>query len=145
MMADLDAFIDARRSTAFAYFNHDCAHVAADWVREATGVDALAPLRGDGGPLDGESLLRALRFVRQAGGRAPARECFIAAGEFLLGPSVPGLAAHRGDVVLVRSGGRVGRVSGYGFGVCTGAHVVAPGADRLGFLPITAAEAAWRI
>lgn len=145
MMADLDAFIDARRSTAFAYFNHDCAHVAADWVREATGVDALAPLRGDGGPLQGGSLLRALRFVRQAGAGQPARECFIAAGEFLLGPSVPGLAARRGDVVLVRSGGRVGRVSGYGFAVCTGTHIVAPGADRLMFLPITAAEVAWRI
>lgn len=144
-MADLDAFIDSRRTVPFAYFQHDCAHVAADWVREVTGVDALKPLRGDGGPLQGARLLRALRFVRQAGAGAPARDCFVAAGEFLLGPSVPGLSARRGDVVLVRSGGRVGRVSGYSFGVCTGAHVVAPGTDRLEFLPLTSSEASWRL
>ena len=141
----LDQFIDARRALPFAYFQHDCAHVAADWVREATGHDAMQALRGEAGPLEGQSLLTALRFVRQAGCGAPARESFIAAGEFLLGPSEPGLLARRGDVVLARSGGRVGRVSGFSFGICTGPHIVAPGTDCLEFLPITAAEATWRI
>lgn len=142
---DLDTFINQRRATPFAYFEHDCAHVAADWVRERTGVDALQALRGEGAPLEGGRLLTALRFVRQAGGGGSARECFIAAGEFLLGPSVPGLIARRGDVVLARSGGPIGRVSGYSFGICTGSHIVAPGTDRLEFLPITTAEAAWRL
>lgn len=58
---------------------------------------------------------------------------------------MPGLTARRGDVVLARSGGKVGRVSGYSYGICTGAHIVAPGTDRLEFLPITHAEAAWRL
>lgn len=142
---DLDTFIHQRRATPFAYFEHDCAHVAADWVREVTGQDVLQALRGTGAPLEGGHLLTALRFVRQAGGGRPARESFIAAGEFLLGPSVPGLMARRGDVVLARSGGSVGRVSGYSFGICTGAHIVAPGTDSLEFLPLTAAEAAWRL
>lgn len=144
-MTELDAFVNARRAVPFEYFQHDCAHVAADWVKLRTGHDALEALRGSGAPLDGGSLLRALRFVRQAGAGAPARESFIAAGEFLLGPSRHGLTARRGDVVLARSGGRVGRVSGYSFGVCTGAHIVAPGTDRLEFLPITSAEAAWSL
>ncbi len=144
-MRELDDFVNARRAVPFEYFQHDCAHVAADWVKLRTGHDALAPLRGHGAPLDGAHLLRALRFVRQAGAGAPARESFIAAGEFLLGPARPGLTARRGDVVLARSGGKVGRVSGYSYGICTGAHIVAPGTDRLEFLPITSAEAAWSL
>ncbi len=144
-MRELDDFVNARRAVPFEYFQHDCAHVAADWVKLRTGHDALAPLRGQGAPLDGARLLRALRFVRQAGAGAPARESFIAAGEFLLGPARPGLTARRGDVVLARSGGKVGRVSGYSYGICTGAHIVAPGTDRLEFLPITSAEAAWSL
>lgn len=145
-MTELDDFVNARRAVPFEYFQHDCAHVAADWVKARTGHDALAPLRGEGAPLDGGSLLRALRFVRQAGGTgADARASFIAAGEFLLGPARAGLTARRGDVVLARSGAKVGRVSGYSFGICTGAHVVAPGTDRLEFLPITSAEAAWSL
>lgn len=134
----LDAFIAERRDRAFEYFVHDCAGLAADWVLRSTGADVLAPLRAPGHALAGRRLLPALRWVRDAGG-------FAAAGDRLLGPPRPGLMAQRGDVVLVRSGGRVRRVSGYSFGVCTGAHVVAPGHRALVFLPITEAVAAWRI
>lgn len=138
MSIDLDTFIDARRHTGFAYFEHDCATIAADWVRERRGADPLEPLRGQGGALAPKRLLTALRHVRAAGG-------FEAIATALLGPSLPGRMAQRGDVVLARSGGRIGRVSGYSFGICTGPHVVAPGTDRLAFLPITDGVAAWRI
>lgn len=137
-MKDLDAFINVRRAQRFEYFAADCATPAADWVLLRTGVDPLAPLRVDGGPLARKSLLTALRHVRAHGG-------FEGTATALLGPSVPGLMARRGDVVLVKSGGRVGRVSGYAFGISTGAHLVAPGADRLMFLAVTEAVAAWRL
>lgn len=138
MSIDLDTFIDVRRHTGFAYFEHDCASIAADWVRERRGTDPLEPLRAQGGALAPKRLLTALRHVRTAGG-------FEAAATALLGPPLPGRMAQRGDVVLARSGGRIGRVSGYSFGICTGPHVVAPGNDQLAFLPITEGVAAWRI
>lgn len=135
-MQALDAFIEARRDRPFEYFSHDCAHLAADWVLDRTGSDPLAPLRA--GVLGSRNLLTALRFVRECGG-------FVQAGERLLGPSLPGLMAQRGDVVLMRSGRRPGRVSGFSFGVATGTHLTGPGRDGLEFLPATDAVAAWRL
>ncbi len=135
-MVHLDEFLSARRDRPFEYFAHDCVHLAADWVLEKTGSDPLAPLRAD--LLDAKNLLAALRYVRAAGG-------FIAAGERLLGPSLLGLMAQRGDVVLMRSGGRVGRVSGFSFGIATGTHLVGPGLRELEFVPVTDGVAAWRV
>ncbi len=137
-MRELDEFLQARLERPFAYFEADCARLAADWVLVRTGRDPLAPLRLAGGALEPRRLLPALRYVHAQGG-------FVAAATALLGDSVLGLMARRGDVVMVRSGRRVGRVSGYAFGVCTGQHVVVPGAHRLVFLGMTAGVAAWRI
>lgn len=138
MKPDLDAFIDARRMVPFAYFSHDCAHIAADWVRENTGRDVLADLRVDGAPVARQNLLAALRTVRAAGG-------FLQAGMQRLGPCLPGLMAQRGDVVLALSGRKIGIVSGYSFGICTGTNIVCPGNDRLEFLPLSDGVAAWRV
>jgi len=135
-VAHLDDFLSARRDRPFEYFAHDCVHLAADWVLEKTGSDPLAPLRAD--LLDAKNLLAALRYVRAAGG-------FVAAAERLLGPSLPGLMAQRGDVVLMRSGGRVGRVSGFSFGLATGTHLAGPGPNELVFVPVTEGVAAWRV
>jgi len=136
--ADLDAFIDARRHVAFAYFTQDCAHIAADWVREKTGADPLRDLRALGGPLEARNLLTALRAVRAAGGMA-------AMATARLGEPVPALMAQRGDVVLVMSGRPVGRVSGYAFGVCTGSHIALPNDHGLVFQPLKAGVVAWRV
>jgi len=138
MKANLDAFIAARRGEAFEYFRHDCVHIAADWVLEKTGKDPLADLRAESSPLGRKHLLASLRIVRRAGG-------FIQAATQRLGPFLPGLMAQRGDVVLALSGGKIGRVSGYSFGICTGAHIVCPGTDSLEFLPLTSGVAAWRV
>jgi hypothetical protein len=138
MSIDLDTFIDARRHVGFAYFEHDCATIAADWVRERRGSDPLDALRAKGGALAPKRLLTALRHVRAAGG-------FELTASALLGPALPGLMAQRGDVVLVKSGRHTGRVSGYCFGVCTGSSIAAPGKARLEFLPLTAGVAAWRV
>lgn len=135
---ELDRFIDARRNTPFEYFTHDCVHIAADWVLASTGQDPLADMRGEAGVLGRRRLLPALRIIRAAGG-------FEAAASARLGPSKPGLLAQRGDVVLATTGGKIGRVSGYGFGICTGPHIVVPSNDRLVFLPLTAGVAAWHV
>lgn len=135
MATDLDTFIAERRGTAFEYFQHDCAHVAADWVQARTGKDPMWDLR----PILAEKhLLRALRAVRREGG-------FEAAAARRLGPPKPGLMAQRGDIVLTRSGRPIGRVSGYSFGICTGSHIVCPGDQRLEFLPLTDGVAAWAV
>ncbi|MET3476300.1 DUF6950 family protein [Variovorax atrisoli] len=138
MTKNLDDFIAARRDVPFEYFRHDCAHIAADWIIACTGNDPLADLRAADAPLGRKSLLAAMRAVRAAGG-------FLSAANERLGPSLPGAMAQRGDVVLARSGGKVGRVSGYSFGICTGAHIAAPAVDRLAFLPISKGVATWRI
>ncbi|MBB1601586.1 DUF6950 family protein [Variovorax sp. UMC13] len=137
-MADLDAFIDARRNTPFEYFLQDCAHIAADWVFAKTGADPLADLRSPGGPFEARNLLAALRLVRAAGG-------YQAMATQRLGADLPPLLAQRGDVMLVMSGRPVGRVRGFTFGVCTGSHIAAPDNDGLVFLPITSGVAAWRV
>lgn len=138
MAANLDEFIDARRSAPFAYFEQDCAHIAAAWVAEKTGSDPMADLRAAGGPLAGHNLLTALRAVRDAGG-------FQAMATVRLGPLMPPLMAQRGDVVLIKSGRAVGCVRGYTFGVCTGSHVAVPDNDGLVFQPLSAGVAAWRV
>ncbi|WP_428744989.1 MULTISPECIES: DUF6950 family protein [Variovorax] len=137
-MKNLDDFISVRRNAPFEYFRHDCAHIAADWVIERTGKDPLADLRAPDAPIGRKHLLATLRAVRAAGG-------FLSAATARLGPPLPGTMAQRGDVVLARSGGKVGRVSGYSFGICTGSHIAAPAADRLVFLPLTAGVATWRV
>lgn len=138
MAANLDAFIAARRALPFAYFSQDCGHIAADWVLEKTGADPLAALRGEGGPFESKRLLTALRAVRAAGG-------FIALGDQLLGAHIAPLLAQRGDVVLILSGRPIRRVSGYTFGVCTGANIVVPDNDGLVFQPLSAGVAAWSV
>lgn len=133
----LDDFLQARAARGFVWFDADCATLAAEWLQLRTGADPLAPLRADGGMLAERHLLHTMRQVRAAGG-------LQAVAESLLGPAGPGLMAQRGHVVLVRSERLPGRVSGRAFGVCTGTHVAAPGADALVYLPLTMAEAAWR-
>ncbi|MGJ7611841.1 MULTISPECIES: DUF6950 family protein [unclassified Variovorax] len=135
---ELDRFIEVRRNVPFEYFTHDCANIAADWVLESTGRDPMADLRGDAGVLSKRRLLPALRLVRAAGG-------FEAAATARLGTALPGLMAQRGDVVLAQTGGKIGRVSGFGFGICTGPHIVVPGDNGLVFLPLTVGVAAWRV
>lgn len=128
----LDDFIAAHRHTPFQWGANDCCTVAADWVLVKTGGDPMHDLRG----LD--SALQAMRRLRALGG-------FRAAGAARLGSEIPRLTAAVGDVCLVHSGRRIGRASGYSFGVCTGRLIAAPALDGLAFTPITEAVAAWHV
>lgn len=138
MKPDLDSFVADRRERPFEYFEHDCVHIAADWMLAKTGKDPIADLRLEGSPLARRNLLSSLRLIQRAGG-------FIQAATERLGPCLPGLMAQRGDIVLAVSGGKIGRVSGYSFGICVGSHLVCPGNERLEFLPLSDGVAAWRI
>lgn len=127
----LDEFIADKRGRPFVWGGNDCCTVAADWVREKTGKDPMHELRGLTSPL------LAMRRLRDLGG-------FRAAASARL-TEIPRFMALPGDVCLVHSGRRIGRASGYSFGICTGRLIAAPGPDGLVFGPITEAVAAWRV
>ena len=79
----------------------------------------------------------ALRAVKNLGGlHADARR--------QLGEPLPGAFAWCGDLVLLKTPRSRGRVA-YALGVCLGAVCAAPSATGLMMLPITEAEAAWRV
>ena len=130
-MKGLDAFIDARRGTPFAWGTHDCATLAADWVLQRTGADPLADLRGVG-----LQPLARMRLLHREGG-------YVLAATDRLGLALPGAFARRGDVVLLRTGHRGQRMAHRAFGVCVGVHAVTTGTHGLVFMPITEVEAAW--
>lgn len=125
----LDGYIAANALQPFAWHGQNCSTFAADWVRIATGRPVQVPATA--------TAREALRTVRGLGGlrQDACRQ---------LGEPVPGPFACVGDVALVavpRSRGRVVRA----FGICLGAVVAAPGPRGLLMLPITEAEAAWRV
>jgi hypothetical protein len=138
MASTLDTFLAERRGLPFAYFQQDCAHIAADWVLEKTGRDPLAEMRGEGGAMASRNLLTTMRAVREVGGMQ-------AMGDKILGAAIPPLTAQRGDIVLIKSGRPIGRVSGFTFGICTGSNIAVPDNDGLVFQPISAGVAAWRV
>lgn len=123
----LDDFIGGRRELPFAWGSQDCCNFAADWVELVRGVDPMADLRGL------ESALAAGRALADAGG-------LLAAVTQRMGPPILGALAQVGDVALVRHGAGLSSM-----GVCLGPYVTAPGDAGLLMLPITHAEAAWRV
>lgn len=125
----LDDHITAHQSTAFDWQTNNCTTFAAAWVTIATGLMTDAPTTRSARP--------ALRAVRDMGGlRVNATRH--------LGDPLPGAFAQCGDVVLLKTPRSRGRVA-YAFGVCLGAVCAAPSATGLMMLPITEAEAAWRV
>ena len=118
----LAAFIEARRARAFCWGEHDCALMAADWVREATGADFAADLRGTY-----QTAAEAQRIVHQRGGLL--RLCDDA-----LPRHAAAAWAQRGDIVLAENDGREL------LAVCAGHYAAAPGPQGL----VAIAPAHWR-
>jgi len=123
----LDDFISRRRELPFAWGSQDCCNFAADWVQAARGADPMPDLRG----LD--SAIAAWRALAFAGG-------LLQAVTDRMGAPILGTLAQVGDVALVRHGEGL-----QSMGVCIGPYVTAPGKAGLLMLPITHAEAAWRV
>lgn len=118
-------FVDARRRAAFRWGVNDCALVAADWVREATGADPAAQWRGYVSEAEAQAI------IKQAGGMRALVSL----------PQRPTPAfAQRGDVVLAAHEGREL------FGVVVGGgSYAAPGARRLEFRPMSEALIAFEV
>lgn len=125
----LDTHVAAHQSTAFDWRANNCTTFAAAWVTLATGLRTEVPTTS--------SARAALRAVKNLGG-LHADACRQ------LGEPLPGAFAHCGDVVLLKTPRSRGRVA-YAFGVCLGAVCAAPSTTGLMMLPITEAEAAWRV
>ena len=83
--------------------------------------------------------------IRALFGRVRADGGMAAVATERLGPPIPPLMAQRGDIVLVKPGRPIGRVSGFTFGICTGSNVVVPDSDGLVFWPVSTGVHAWRV
>jgi hypothetical protein len=128
----LDEVLVANRDRTFAYGTFDCALFAADVVKEITGTDYAAELRGY------DSQLSAYRIVKQFGSIESMVTKLL--GKEPIHPS----GAHRGDVVLASlelASGEQGEI----LGIVAGARCFAPTAKGLRTFPRSAARLAWRI
>ncbi|WP_342617238.1 hypothetical protein [Rhodoferax sp. GW822-FHT02A01] len=125
--AALDSYVQSRQDTPFAWGVQDCCTFAADWVTLATGTDPMQDLRG----LD--SALAAHRKLDDLGG-------MLAAVDSRMGDHIAGPMAQAGDVVMVTLESGVKAMA-----LCLGAWLCIPAENGLVMLPITNAEAAWRV
>jgi len=131
-MKHLEDYIAAHRYADFKWLEHDCISFGGDWVMVCRGKDPIPEYRGYGSPME------AFRALRAIGG-------FRGLGNKRFGAEVRPAFMQRGDVALVQSGRKIGLVSGYTFGVCTGTHIAVPTAKGVAFLLVTAGVAAWRV
>lgn len=122
--ARLDAYVAAHMTTAFDWQAHNCTTFAAGWVFEATGHAIEVPST--------DTALVATRCIAKLGG-------LLADARRQLGAELPGAMAQCGDVVLLTVAGTKA------FGVCLGSVCAAQGHEGLVMVPITEAEAAWRV
>lgn len=125
----LDGYLADNAGRPFAWRGQNCTTFAAEWVSLATGKLTEVPTT--------VTAREALRAVRGLGG-LHADACRQ------LGEPIPGAFARVGDVALLampRSRGRRARA----LGVCLGSVIAAQGPAGLLMVPITEAEAAWRV
>lgn len=122
--ARLDAYVAGHMAAPFDWRANNCTTFAAGWVALATGRVMQVPTT--------KTAAAATRAVAKLGG-------LLKDARRQLGDELPGTFAQCGDVVLLT----VGETKA--FGVCVGASVAAQGPDGLVLVPITQAEAAWRV
>lgn len=122
--------VEARRYVPFAWGRQDCCSFAADVTVALTGRDPLAAYRGRYA-----SEAEADRLIGPAGLEAFVTRLMEDAGA----TEIPVIEAQRGDWALLVIGNMPL------VGVVLGAHVAAPGEDRLAFVPLRRAVRAWAI
>lgn len=96
-MARLTAYLVRCSRHPFVWGRNDCATFIADWVREATGCDGMADLRGCYTTQDG-----AERLHGPLGLVGTVRRCARRVGLLRT------LGAHPGDIAVVRHGREIG-------------------------------------
>ena len=125
--ARLDAAVETARSWRFAWGRNDCALWTASVVRDLTGEDFAADLRGRYRTRNG-----ALVVMARAGGLA----CIVTR---CLGDPVPITRAHRGDVCLACFD------TGPSIGVCIGDRVAFTAPTGLSLVGLLECELAWHV
>lgn len=119
----LSAYIASVMWRPFVWGSHDCATFAAGAVQAVTGESVEIPKYG--------TAIEAARLTDEFNlGERMTR---------LLGEPIAPAMAQRGDVLLFKL------ESGLTCGVMTDVGIVAPGADHLLTVPLTAAIAAWKV
>lgn len=122
--ARLDAYLLDHQARPFNWLSNNCTTFAAGWIELATGQVMHVPKTA--------TAKTAARTVARLGG-------LLKDARRQLGQEIPGNFAQCGDVVLLTV------ADAKAFGVCIGASVAAQGPDGLVLVPITQAEAAWRV
>lgn len=126
----LDAHVAAHEFVHFDWLTHNCTRFATEWVRMATGFEMTVPVT--------PTALSARRAVQALGG-------LQAEVSRQLGAALPGTMAQCGDFVLVSFPRPADGEAEKACGVCIGAVVAAQGPQGVVLVPITEAEAAWRV
>lgn len=126
----LNAHLDSARDRAFVWGEHDCALFAANWVRQATGVDYAAAYR------DRYATPHGAARVLKTQGPGTLR---AAVGQ-ALGAEIPALKAQRGDLLLWQQA-----QGGDTVGICTGAEGAFAGPGGLVMVPLRDCAAGWRV
>lgn len=122
----LSRAVKERMNKPFAWGTHDCCLFAAACVHAVTGKDPALDVRGTY-----HTAQDAAMILRDLGG-------LLHVAESRFGEEVPALMAQAGDVALVRFEGRDT------LAICMGGHLLAPGAERLEYIPLSEALRVWR-
>lgn len=125
----LIAWVDRARTRTFQYGTWDCCLAAAEWVREATGLDFAEEYRGY------KTEAGAYRKMKAIAEGGVVEVVTRALGEPLASPKL----AQRGDIVAVET------EYGPALGVHLGESIAVVTPSGLGFLRARAAEIAWRV
>jgi hypothetical protein len=123
----LNDWVDAHRTTPFAWGVWDCCAAAADWLRVCTGSDCFAAFAGKYADVAG-----AARLIHSAGGIKNIVWPF-------LGAAIGAVYAQRGDLVLVAIEGRES------LAVCLGNTAAGPGEDGMVFVQREGWLCAWKV
>jgi hypothetical protein len=126
----LALFLISRQTQAFVWGTNDCILFAADAVKETTGVDLAAEVRG---AYNSEST--AALILNERGGLEAAITT-----AFGYAPHTAWAKTHRGDVVLAQAGGTLCAGVSVGDGQIA---VPAPTAKNIVRLPLNAARKIW--
>jgi hypothetical protein len=125
----LNAFIESRARTPFAWGSNDCCLFAAHAVQAMTGEDIVPEL------LVYETEAQAMRLLARRYKDLPG--LVAAATPFVEYENIK--FCSRGDVALVQNGGR------HCLAICVGEYLAVPGECGIVFLPFAAVERAWAV
>lgn len=139
---DFDLFLLARAAAPFQWGTQDCCLFPADAIEAFTGVDIAADFRGQYGCE--ESAFALIRCVTGKG-EDPATAVADAAEYCAAKHGLPEwhapLFARRGDLVVLRDGGRL--IAGIVH--LNGRHAITVGEHGLRRLPLSAIARAWQV